>query len=195
VLAPQPDPAQQVRFESDSAEIGAAFAAAASPFLPAYAGRAWPVDPTLAIASLRLHDALLPARYGSTVGWPARSSGSTRRPACSRLGISLPATVVTLGAARVQGDARLAGALASYGDFAGLPVDTPWTRRYAFGVLPIGDAFLAWSKTARPLVAAAPAPPPSAVSRGWRLPLLTLFLLVGAAPWLAIAARRRASAS
>jgi hypothetical protein len=111
------------------------------------------------------------------------------------LGISLPATVVTLGAARVQGDARLAGALASYGDFAGLPVDTPWTRRYAFGVLPIGDAFLAWSKTARPLVAAAPAPPPSAVSRGWRLSLLTLFLLVRAAPWLAIAARRRASAS
>jgi hypothetical protein len=136
VLALRPDPAQRARFASDSAEIAAAFDAAASPFLPAYAGRAWPVDSTVAIASLRLHDA------------------------------------------------RLAGALAGYGDFAGLPVDTPWTRRYAFGVLPIGDAFLAWSKTARPLVAASPTPPPPDVSRWWRLPLLTLLLLIGAAPWI-----------
>jgi hypothetical protein len=93
----------------------------------------------------------------------------------------------------VQTTTLLAGALANYGDLVGLPVDTPWTRRYAFGVLPIGDAFLAWSKTARPLVAAVSAPPRPDVSRWWRLPLLTLLLLVGAAPWLAMAIRRRRS--
>ena len=268
LLSLQADPVQAARFETDSAEIAAAFDASDSPFLPAYAGQAWPVDSTVAIASLRLHDALLPARYSATVarwltgakqrldpatgllphqvdvdtGMPLEGArGSSQSmiqrflvdldPAFAReqylrfrklfrsaplglgpaireypagvdgpgdvdsgpllLGVSLSATVVGLGAARAEGDNRLAGALANYGDLAGLPVDTPWTRRYAFGVLPIGDAFLAWSKTARPFVAASPAPPPPDVSRWWRLPLLTMFLLVGALPWLAAAAWRR----
>ena len=268
VLALQPDPAQTGRFESDSAEIAAAFEAADTPFLPAYADQSWPVDSTVAIASLRLHDALLPPRYTATVArWlagakqrldpatgllPHRCDAATGAPiegargssqsmiqrflvdidpAFARdqylrfrtlfrsaplglgpaireypagtdgpgdvdsgpllLGVSLSATVVALGAARAQGDGRLAGALANYGDLAGLPVDTPWTRRYAFGVLPAGDAFLAWSKSARPLVAARPRAPDPDVSRFWRLPLLTLFLLVGAAPWVVVAVRRR----
>lgn len=100
------------------------------------------------------------------------------------LGVSLSATVVTLGAAQSQGDAALAGALANYGDLVGLPVDTPTTRRYAFGVLPVGDAFLAWSKTARPWVAVPPDPPPATVPWWWRLPLLAALLLVGALGWL-----------
>jgi hypothetical protein len=107
------------------------------------------------------------------------------------LGISLSATAVTLGAAKVQGDESLAGALANFGEVAGLPLDTPHTRRYAFGVLPIGDAFLAWSKSARPWVAAPQPAPPAEVSRWWRLPLLSLFLLIGAVPWLAGAWWRR----
>ncbi|WP_431973187.1 hypothetical protein [Micromonospora haikouensis] len=100
------------------------------------------------------------------------------------LGVSLSATVVTLGAAQSQGDAALAGALANYGDLVGLPVDTPTTRRYAFGVLPVGDAFLAWSKTARPWVADQPDPPPATVRWWRRLPLLAALLLVGALGWL-----------
>jgi hypothetical protein len=90
------------------------------------------------------------------------------------LGISLSATVVALGAAQSQGDARLATALASYGELVGLPLDNPWTKRYAFGALPIGDAFLAWSKTARPWTGPAPAGPPPAVAWWWRLPLLVI---------------------
>lgn len=112
------------------------------------------------------------------------------------LGISLSATVVTVGAAKVHGDESLADGIAQFGDLAGLPLDTFSSRRYALGVLPVGDAFLAWSKSARPLVATAPTAPERMISRWWRLPLLTLFLAVGAAPWLARAAwRRRASAT
>jgi hypothetical protein len=220
------------------------------------------VDSTVAVASLRLHDALLPARYGGTVArWldgvrqrldpatgllPHRVDAGTGQPmevarATSQsvihrflvevdpafaaeqygrfrdryvasplglgpavreypdgmdgpadvdsgplpLGVSLSATVVTIGAAQVNGDATLAGALARYGELAGVPVDTPWSKRYAFGLLPIGDAFLAWSKTARPWVATIPAAPPRSVSPWWPVPLLALLVVAGAAPWSA----------
>ncbi|MEV7870559.1 hypothetical protein AB0P17_31685 [Streptomyces sp. NPDC088124] len=106
------------------------------------------------------------------------------------LGVSLSATVVAIGAAQVHGDAPLAGALANYSELAGLPVRTPWTKRYAFGLVPVGDAFLAWSKTARPWVAPPPSPPPANVSPYWRVPLLCLLILLGAAPWLPALLRR-----
>jgi len=100
------------------------------------------------------------------------------------LGVSLSATVVTIGAAQVHGDAPLAAALADYGELAGVPVDGVSTKRYAFGLLPIGDAFLAWSKTARPWVAPAQAAPKPTISWWWRTPLLTLLAALGIAPWL-----------
>ncbi|MET7337614.1 hypothetical protein [Nonomuraea sp. NPDC005650] len=261
------DPAEVRRFAEDSAAIGAAFDAGASPFLAAYPGQAWPVDSTVAIASLRLHDALLPPRFGGTVerwlreirgrldprtgllphradprdGEPAEVARGSSQSMIQRflvdvdpafaaeqyarfrdlyvatplglgpavreypqgtdgpadvdsgplpLGVSLSATVVTLGAAQAHGDAPLASALASYGELAGLPVDTPWTKRYAFGLLPVGDAFLAWAKTARPWVSRPPAPPPATVSWWWRTPLLVLLTAVAAAPWLPALRRR-----
>jgi hypothetical protein len=109
------------------------------------------------------------------------------------LGVSLSATAVTIGAAQVNGDARLAAALASYGELAGVPVATPWTKRYAAGALPIGDAFLAWSKAARPWVAVPPDAPPPGISVWWRLPLLSALGLLAAAPWLPVVLRRRHS--
>jgi hypothetical protein len=71
-----------------------------------------------------------------------------------------------------------------------LPVTTFWTKRYALGLLPIGDAFLAWSKTARPWTTAPPQPPPASVSPWWRVPLLALLAVVGVAPWLPALVRR-----
>lgn len=106
------------------------------------------------------------------------------------LGVSFSATVVTLGAAQVEGDAPLAGALANYSELAGLPVGTPWTKRYAFGLLPVGDAFLVWSKTARPWVATVPEPPAATVSGWWRAPWVMVLVLVGAAPWVPTGVRR-----
>ncbi|GAA3740574.1 hypothetical protein GCM10022225_24770 [Plantactinospora mayteni] len=274
VLSLQPgasrEPAELARFTEDSVALGTAFDTSTSPYLPAYPGQAWPVDSTVAVASLRLHDTLLPARFGGTVdrwlagvrqrldpatgllphrvdptsGTPAEGARATSQsmilrflvdvdPAFAReqylgfrdrfvttplglgpavreypagtsgagdvdsgpllLGVSLSATVVTLGAAQVHGDAALAGALANYGELAGVPLETPWTKRYAFGAVPIGDAFLAWSKTARPWVAEPPAPLPAQTSGWWRLPLLALLVLLGAAPWppLLLARRRR----
>ncbi|WP_106131223.1 hypothetical protein [Pseudosporangium ferrugineum] len=96
-------------------------------------------------------------------------------------GISLSTTVVALGAAQTHGDASLAGALANFGELAGLPVTGPDTKRYAFGLLPIGDAFLAWSKSAVPAGTESPEP---ALTGWWRTPLLLLLLLLGLGPWL-----------
>jgi hypothetical protein len=107
------------------------------------------------------------------------------------LGVSLSASAVTIGAAQVHGDGPLAAALADYAELVGLPVDTPWTKRYAFGLLPIGDAFLAWSKTARPWVGPSPSPPPASISWWWRTPLLFLLVVLGAVPWLPALVRRR----
>ncbi|MGC5018479.1 hypothetical protein [Micromonospora sp. DT47] len=271
VLALQPadrrDPGEVRRFAEASTSLAAAFDASASPYLPGYPGQAWPVDSTVAVASLRLHDTLLPARFDPTVrrwldgvrqrldprtglmphrveaatGAPAEVARATSQSVVHRFlgeidpafareqylrfrqlfvvsplglgpavreyprgfdgpadvdsgpllrGVSLSATVVTLGAAQVHGDTALAGALANYGELVGLPLDTSRTKRYAFGVLPVGDAFLAWSKTARPWVSAPPAAPPATVSRWWRLPLLSLLVLIGLLPWLPVLARR-----
>lgn len=266
VLGLRPDPALRAGFESASAALAAAFDASASPYLAAYPGQAWPVDSTVAIASLRLHDKLLPPRYGGTVarwlagvrqrldpatgllphlvdvttGAPASVARGTSQsiiqrflvdidPAFARaqylrfrslfvvrplrlgpavreypagtdgpadvdsgplpLGVSLSATTVTLGAAAVQGDARLAGALANYGELLGVPVSTPWSKRYAAGAVPIGDAFLAWSKTARPWVSDPPASLPAALTWWWRLPFLGLFALVTLLGWVPVMRR------
>ncbi|WP_405618807.1 hypothetical protein [Streptomyces sp. NBC_01508] len=266
------DTAQVRRFAADSAALGAAFDDSDSPYLTAYPGQAWPVDSTVAVASLRLHDTLLPARFTGTVdrwldgvrqrldprtrllphrvapdtGEPVEVARGTSQSIIQRflveidpafaaeqyvrfrdryvvtplglgpttreypegmdgpadvdsgplpLGVSLSATVVTLGAAQVHGDSSLAEGIASYGELLGLPVSTPWTKRYAFGLIPIGDAFVAWSKTARPWVAASPAtaplPPPAHLSSWWRVPLLSILLLVGTAPWLPALLRRQ----
>jgi hypothetical protein len=99
------------------------------------------------------------------------------------LGVSLSASVIAMGAAQVHGDGPLTSALANYAELAGLPIDTPWTKRYAFGLLPIGDAFLVWSKTAQPWVRS-PSPPPSSISGWWRMPLLLMLACVGVLPWL-----------
>ncbi|MBB4760823.1 hypothetical protein ACFQFC_32230 [Amorphoplanes digitatis] len=271
VLSLRPDPALRRDFEASSAELAAAFDASPTPYLAAYPGQAWPVDSTVAIASLRLHDKLLPPRYAGTVarwltgvrqrldpatgllphtvdpvtGAPTSVARGTSQsiiqrflvdidPAFARaqylrfrslfvvqplrlgpavreypvgtdgpadvdsgplpLGVSLSATAVTLGAAAVAGDRQLAGALANYGELLGVPVSTPWSKRYAAGVLPIGDAFVAWSKTARPWVSAAQPPPSPVLTRWWRLPFLAALALAVLLAWLPLI-RRRAGAS
>jgi len=270
VLSLQPaadrDRSEVDRFTADSKALADAFTT--TPFLPAYPGQAWPVDSTVAIASLRLHDALLPAHFGSTVaawlnnararldpatgllphvadpdtGAPVQGARGSSQSVIQRfladidpdfareqylrfrdlflvrplgigpavreypkgtdgpadvdsgplpLGVSLSATVVTIGAARVAGDDSLAGALASYGELAGVPIDTPWSKRYALGQLPIGDAFLVWSKTAEPWVATTPPAPAPVISVLWKMPSSLVLVLLAAAPWLPSALRRR----
>ncbi len=263
LLQPQPerDPAQVQRFAADAAALATAFDASATPFLQAYPGQAWPVDSTVAVAALRLHDRLLQPRFGGTVsrwralgadrldpgtgrmphrvradtGEPLEGARGTSQSVIQRFlpeidqafardqylrfrevfvdwplglgpavreypsgvdgrgdvdsgplvfGASLSATVVTLGAAQVQGDNALAAAIGNYGELMGLPIDTPWTKRYALGLLPVGDAFVAWAKTATGWGLPPAPPPPSIVSSWWRLPLIALLIAAGTAPWL-----------
>ncbi|MFI6871482.1 hypothetical protein [Nocardia sp. NPDC050406] len=255
------------KFTEGSAALAAAFEASETPFLQAYPGQAWPVDSTVAIASLRLHDRLLGARYDAVVGrWldavrtrldpatgllphrvsaqegsmleGARATSQTMLlrflpeidadfaraqyagfrarflaypggfgPAIREYphgragsgdvdsgplvaGISLSATVVGMGAARVNGDHDLAAALGSTGELLGLPLTLPGTKRYAFGLLPIGDAFLIWSSTAR----LPSAPPPPALDANlhwwWRAPWLLVLAVVALAPWTPRLVRR-----
>jgi len=54
---------------------------------------------------------------------------------------------VTLAAARVVGDVALADALDREAELLGLPWPGAGGRRYAFGLLPVGDAFLAWARS------------------------------------------------
>lgn len=255
------DPAEVARFAADCAALAAAFDRGPTPFLTAYPGQAWPVDSVVAVAALRLHDALLPARFAPTIArWlaaarerldpatgllPHRVEPGTGRPlegargssqsiiarflveidpdwgreqyALFRrqfvttlggipgvreyptgvtgrgdvdsgpllFGLSASATTVALGAALVHGDRALADPLLHTGEAAGLPLSWRGTKRYAFGQLPVGDAFLVWAKTARPWIApAAVASLPPVVRPRWRLPPHGLSLAALAILWL-----------
>ncbi|MCL4261752.1 MAG: hypothetical protein KJ069_00985 [Anaerolineae bacterium] len=96
-------------------------------------------------------------------------------------GVSLSATAVFLGTSRVYGDAELTRAIWQGGEALGWAVQTGDTRRYALGLMPIGDAFVVWSKTAVPWLTE-PSPPtyPPIVPWWWRWPLhlLSLGLIV-----------------
>ncbi|PKV79106.1 hypothetical protein [Nocardia fluminea] len=259
------DTAEVQRFSTHTAEIAQAFAAADTPFLQAYQGQAWPVDSTVAIASLRLHDKLFGAKYtavidrwveqtktrldpstgllphqvASTDGSMKTGARATSQTVIHRFlpeidpafaqrqyalyrhhfvvhpggfgpavreypkgvdgsgdvdsgplvaGISLSATVVAVGAARVNGDQMLAAAIGSEGELLGLPIDLPWSKRYAFGLMPIGDAFVVWSSTAR-LLTGAPTVAEHDLRWWWRLPWLATLGLIAVAPWALALAR------
>jgi len=100
-------------------------------------------------------------------------------------GVSLSATTVTLGAARAWGDTGLAEPLRFGGEFLGMGITVGDEKRYALGMLPVGDAFLVWSKTA-PLWRTRP-PDQSfdpVVPFWWRLPLHAISLMLIALIWL-----------
>ena len=90
------------------------------------------------------------------------------------LGVSLSASAVGLAAARANGDLALAETLDREAEMLGLPWEWNGARSYALGLLPVGDAFLAW---ARSVPAGQPAPGTSP------RPLWPLWAL----PWLAVA--------
>ncbi|MET7280744.1 hypothetical protein ABZS29_21070 [Kribbella sp. NPDC005582] len=238
------DSTAMAEYTRSSTEIAKAFEASDSPYLTAYPGQAWPVDSTVAIASLALHDRITTPHFTQTrsrwlelvrqhldpatglmphqaepgpTGARATSQSIIQRflPEIDRefaqsqyqlfrdkfvigyapgvrefpkgqsgsgdvdsgplvLGISLSATVVTAGAARLQGD-PLEGALLRVGEIVGAPITGLTTKRYAFGVLPTGDAFLAWSTTARsPGSPTADSPAVHRLTWWWPLPWLLL---------------------
>jgi hypothetical protein len=253
----QSDAAEREQFSSKSVEIATAFRTAETPFLAAYPDQAWPVDSVVAIASLRLYDALVAPRFGQIArNWvttaktrldPATgllphqatpqlsgARGSSQAmiqrflvdidPTFARtqyqlfkdkfvtglgvreypkgtggngdvdsgplvFGMSLSATVVAMGAARAHND-PLGERLSRTGELVGLPVSGLKTKRYVFGALPIGDAFLAWSTSARPLVATGQ-PALGGESGLWRLPWLVVLWLPALLLWAGLRLRHR----
>ncbi len=91
------------------------------------------------------------------------------------LGFAGPAVVVGAGAARVHGDVDLAKVLFGAVEVAGAPFQIGRKRRYMAGVVPVGDAFLAWSRSSPLQVSEWPTRIPGA----WYLPvhLFSAFLL------------------
>jgi hypothetical protein len=105
-------------------------------------------------------------------------------------GVSLSATTVGFGAARVQHDS-LAGVLGREGELLGVPVAGAHTKRYALGLVPIGDAFLVWSATARPFVAGDQPVVASGTGWWWWIPWLLLVWLPSLVLWGFVRLTRR----
>lgn len=76
-------------------------------------------------------------------------------------GVSAPASVVGIAASRTVGAAQHAQALRATTEVLGLPLGWGEARRYAFGQLPVGDAFLAWASSV-------PTEPMREPPTGWR---------------------------
>lgn len=62
------------------------------------------------------------------------------------LGVSLSASATTLAAARRNGDLRVAAALDHEAEVFGVPFGAK-ERRFALGLMPVGDAFVAWARS------------------------------------------------
>lgn len=105
------------------------------------------------------------------------------------LGVSLSSSAVAVAAARAHGDLAMAEGLLREAELLGLPLELPDGRRYAFGLLPVGDAFLAWSRFQPAASAASGGPTPP--FGGWlgAAPVPLLLLLGGR--FLLRRARRR----
>lgn len=119
------------------------------------------------------------------------------------LGRGVSANVLMIGVAQVYGDHKLANAIAQLGETVGMP----WTsggegqkqrfeKRYAGGVLPIGDIIVAYSHVARPWQATAEHFPAKRydVRAWWRLPIhaiSALFFLPSLIAYLRVRRRNK----
>ncbi len=91
--------------------------------------------------------------------------------------VSLSATAVFLGTSRLFHDDDVMTAVWQGGEALGMAIETGKGRRYAFGILPIGDAFVVWSKAATGwLTAIEPPAYPALIPWWWRFPFHSLSL-------------------
>lgn len=102
-------------------------------------------------------------------------------------GMSASATVVTLAAARTNGSHDLAQTLSREAELLGLPWQWGGSRWYAAGIMPVGDAFLAWARAEPQNPVSAHVPTPSFQWYGWALPPLLMAVLLA---WAVLVPRR-----
>ncbi len=107
-------------------------------------------------------------------------------------GFSASATVAGIGAAQVHGDRETASAMIAAGEAVGFPIEWSGRKVYAFGLLPVGDAFLAWAKASRSWMRpAADAGLPPLVAGWWRLPFHAAAFMMVFSLWLPFFRKRR----
>lgn len=264
----QRDPAEVERYQTELSALAAAFDQSETPFLQAYPSQAWPVDSTVAVAALHLHDTIFQPQFEATIQrWIERAKtkvdpatgllphqvnyrtgdllqgtrGSSQSviqrflpeidPAWAQetypifrekfaatvlgipgireypvgnegvgdvdsgpliAGMSLSSSVVAVGAAKLEGDTELANAMLNVGEALGMPIEIGGRKRYALGVLPTGDAFLAWAKSSIPWTFGnAPTTFAPVAATWWRLPIHVVSGIgVGGLWWLFLRRRR-----
>ncbi|MBB5434267.1 hypothetical protein [Nocardiopsis composta] len=101
------------------------------------------------------------------------------------LGLSASASAVALGDAVLYGDEPAAAALTGLGEPLGAAAGGE-QRAYLGGALPVGDAFMVWSRTTageRPAPVPPPGHPPAPPASWWRLPWQAAGVLTAAAAW------------
>ncbi len=87
-------------------------------------------------------------------------------------GISTSASAVTIGASRIMGDIEAVAQMVPAAEALAMPFTWNGEKRTIGGLLPVADAFMAWSQTARPWFAkVAPRRYAQFVPSWWRLPL------------------------
>jgi hypothetical protein len=92
------------------------------------------------------------------------------------LGVSGPATIVAMAAARGNGDTATWLELRRASEAVGLPFESSGRRSYGFGQLAVGEAFLAWASTAESWTAAAQKRDAAPSDDGSRAALRLLFV-------------------
>jgi len=85
------------------------------------------------------------------------------------LGVSAPASVVGIAAARITGHPAAAADLRASAEVLGAPLQWSGRRSYAFGELPVGEAFLAWASVVRPWNQPPPRLSSASPFTGWRV--------------------------
>lgn len=132
------------------------------------------IDPAVAAAQYRAMERTFATRFAGLLpavreyprgveGWGDVDSGPII------LGVSAPASVVGIAAARTTGHLRAAADLRASAEVLGMPLQWRGRRSYAFGQLPVGDAFLAWSSVVRPWNAPVAASSSDTPYDGWRI--------------------------
>lgn len=108
-------------------------------------------------------------------------------------GRSLSATVLMIGVAQVYGDQALADAIAQTGEVVGLPWTWNHQKRYAGGLLPVGDMMVGYAYTARPWFSEQTYQPSREAKPYtlWRWPIHALSFLLFVPPMLLYWRQRR----
>jgi hypothetical protein len=109
------------------------------------------------------------------------------------LGLSGSASTTTIAAAQLYGDAELAQTLLNSAESAGFPIGFLGKKRYVFGLVPVADGFIAWSKAAQPWVSppvSGPQPFDDIVPWWWRWPLHATLIPIALAWWILLGTRR-----